>query len=166
MKIHASMKSHGLNGRRRGKRPAYVFPDDYLPYLVSRASHVILRDFHALLKPAKMRVAEWRVLGTLSAGGSYTVGALARATLFKQPTLSKLLDRLERRGLVRRAAGGMDLRHSLVELTARGRKRIRPVVAQARRREKTVLMAHRARDVKAFKALLKSFIAGFEGKAR
>ena len=113
-----------------------------------------------------MRVPEWRVLGTLSGGGAYTVGALARATLFKQPTLSKLLDRLERRGLVRRSAGGMDLRHSLVELTARGRKRIRPVVAQARRREKKVLKRYRVRDVKALKRLLKGVVAGFEGGAR
>jgi MarR family transcriptional regulator, organic hydroperoxide resistance regulator len=160
------MKSHITRKHRNRKRPAYVFPDDYLPYLVARASHVILHDFHSLLKPAKMRVPEWRVLGTLSAGGGYTVGALARATLFKQPTLSKLLDRLERRGLVRRVAGGMDLRHSLVELTARGRKRIGPVVARARRREKAVLGNHRARDIKAFKALLKAFIAGFEREAR
>jgi len=155
------MKSHIIR-----RRPAYVFPDDYLPYLVARASHVILHDFHALLKPAKMRVPEWRVLATLSSGGAYTVGALARATLFKQPTLSKLLDRLERRGLVRRSAGGMDLRHSLVELTARGRKRIRPVVAQARRREKKVLKRYRVRDVKALKRLLKGVVAGFEGGAR
>jgi DNA-binding MarR family transcriptional regulator len=161
MKIHQSMKNH-----RKKKRPAYAFPGDYLPYLVSRASHVILHDFHALLKPAKMRVPEWRVLGTLSSGGGYTVGALARATLFKQPTLSKLLDRLERRGLVRRAAGGMDLRHSLVELTPRGRKRILPVVAQARRREKKILRGYRAGDVKALKRLLKTFVAGFEGGAR
>jgi len=155
-----------MKGHITRKRAACAFPDDYLPYLVARASHVILHDFHSLLKPARMRVPEWRVLGTLSGGGGYTVGALARATLFKQPTLSKLLDRLERRGLVRRAAGGMDLRHSLVELTARGRQRIKPVVAQARRREKAVLEGHRARDIKAFKALLKTFIAGFEGKAR
>lgn len=150
----------------RKKRPAYAFPDDYLPYLVARAGHVILHDFHSLLKPAGMRVPEWRVLGTLSSGGGYTVGALARATLFKQPTLSKLLDRLERRGLVRRVASGMDLRHSLVELTPRGRKRIRPVVAQARRREKTVLQGYRAGDVRSLKRLLKGFISGFEGKGR
>jgi len=148
--------------RRRVQR----FPDDYLPYLVARASHVILHDFHALLKPARMRVPEWRVLGTLSGGGAFTVGALARATLFKQPTLSKALDRLERRGLVRRVAGDMDLRQSRVELTAKGRKRIAPVVAQARRREKTVLKKHRVRDVNALKKLLKAFIAAFEPKAR
>ena len=150
--------------KRRSAR--YRFPENYLPYLVARASFVILRDFHALLKPRRMRVPEWRVLATLSAGGGYTVGALALATLFKQPTLSKLLDRLERRGLVRRVAGGMDLRQALVEITARGRKRIGPVVAQARRRERVALSGYRAREVKAFKALLKRFIAGFEGKAR
>ena len=151
---------------RKRRKPAYLFPDDYLPYLAARASFVILHEFHRLLKPLRMRVPEWRVLATLTAGGGYTVGALARATLFKQPTLSKLLDRLERRGLVRRVAGGMDLRHSLVELTTRGRKRIGPVVAQARRRERRVLKDYRAKDVKAFKALLKAFTAGFEGKAR
>ncbi len=67
---------------------------------------------------------------------------------------------------MRRIAGGMDLRHSLVELTARGRKRIGPVVARARRREKAVLKAYRVRDIKAFKGLLKGFIAGFEAKRR
>ena len=155
------MKNH-----RYREQAGDAFPYDYLPYLVARASHVILHDFHALLKPVRMRVPEWRVLGTLSAGGGYTVGALARATLFKQPTLSKLLDRLERRGLVRRMASGMDLRHSLVELTGRGRRRIGPVVARARRREKAVLKDYRAKDIKAFKGQLKAFIAGFEAKAR
>ncbi len=72
------MKSH-LNM----KRTARSFPHDYLPYLVARASHAILHDFHSLLKHSRMRVPEWRVLGTLSAGGGYTVGALARVTLFK-----------------------------------------------------------------------------------
>lgn len=150
----------------KSTRIAYRFPDDYLPYLVARASHAILHDFHVLLKARRMRVPEWRVLGTLSAGGGYTVGALARATLFKQPTLSKLLDRLEHRGLVRRVAGGMDLRQSLVELTPRGRKRIAPVVAQARRREKAALRHYRVRDIKAFKGLLKAFISGFERQER
>jgi len=137
----------------------YRFPDDYLPYLVARASHVILREFHALLRARRMRVAEWRVLATLSAGGAYTVGALARAALLEQPTLSKLLDRLERRRLVRRMAGGMDLRQSLIELTPRGRARIRPVVAQARRHESRVLQRFRAKDVQTLRRLLKAVTA-------
>jgi DNA-binding MarR family transcriptional regulator len=151
------MKRHMKRRRRR-----YRFPDDYLPYLVARASHVILREFHRLLRPRRMRVVEWRVLATLSAGGAYTVGALARASLLEQPTLSKLLDRLERRRLVRRAAAGMDLRQSVIELTARGRARIRPAVAQARRHERKVLRGFLAKDVQTFRRLLKAFTARLE----
>ncbi|MGQ0511590.1 MAG: MarR family winged helix-turn-helix transcriptional regulator [Betaproteobacteria bacterium] len=154
------MKTH--KPRRAPGKPKGGFPNDYLPYLVARASHVILRDFHALLAPARMRVTEWRVLGTLSAGGGYTVGALARATLFKQPTLSKLLDGLERRGLVRRVAGEMDLRQAQVELTPAGRRRIVPLVAKARQREAVLLRRFRTADVRAFKRLLVTFAAGFE----
>lgn len=148
--------------RRQPRKAASAFPDDYLPYLVARASNVILRDFHALLAPARMRVPEWRVLGTLSAGGGYTVGALARATLLKQPTLSKLLDRLEHRGLVHRVVGEMDQRQARVELTPAGRRRIAPLVAKARRREAQLLRRFRMADVRAFKRLLSTFTAGFE----
>lgn len=154
------MKTH--KPRRAARKPESGFPNDYLPYLVARASHVILRDFHALLAPARMRVPEWRVLGTLSAGGGYTVGALARATLFKQPTLSKLLDVLERRGMVRRVAGEMDLRQARVELTPAGRRRIAPLVAKARQREAVLLRRFRKADVRTFKRLLGTITAGFE----
>lgn len=158
------MKKHSV--RRAAAAAPGAFPHDYLPYLVARASHVILRDFHALLAPARMRVPEWRVLGTLSSGGGYTVGALARATLFKQPTLSKLLDRLERRGLVRRVAGEMDLRQARVELTSVGRRRIAPVIVRARRREALLLKRFRKADVRAFKRLLRAFTEGFETPLR
>lgn len=151
------MKEH-----KTRRRAGYRFPDDYLPYLLARASHVVLREFHRLLRPRRMRVAEWRVLATLSAGGTYTVGALARAALLEQPTLSKLLDRLERRGLVRRLADGMDLRQSRIELTARGRRRIRPAVAQARRHERRLLGAFRATEVRALRRLLRLFTERLE----
>ena len=144
--------------------PAPRFPEDYLPYLAARAAHVILEEFHSVLRPHRMRVPEWRVLATLSAGDSYTVGALARATLFKQPTLSKLLDRLEARGLVRRLPGGTDQRQSLVRLTAKGRRRIQPVAAEAKKKEAKTLARFRPADVRAFKTLLNRFTAGYEGK--
>lgn len=146
------------------RRAAPRFPEEYLPYLAARAAHVILEEFHSMLRPHRMRVPEWRVLATLSGGESYTVGALARATLFKQPTLSKLLDRLEARGLVRRLPGGTDQRQSLVELTPKGRRRIRPVAAEARRKEAETLARFRPSDVRAFKRLLARFTAGYERK--
>ena len=155
------MKAH--TPRRVPKRAAAApFYGDYLPYLVARAGFLILNDFHALLKRFRMPVPEWRALASLSSGRGYTIGALARVTLCKQPTLSRLVDRLEARGLVRREAAAEDRRQSVVVITARGRKRIAPVLATARRHEKRVLEGFRRKDIAALKGLLQALIAAFE----
>lgn len=150
---------------RTAKRaPAAPFYGDYLPYLVARAAFLILGDFHALLKRFRMPVLEWRVLASLSGGHGYTIGALARVTLCKQPTLSRLIDRLEARGLARREVAPKDRRQSWVVITARGEKRIAPVLATARRHERRVLQGFRARDIAALKRLLREFTAAFEAQ--
>jgi len=62
-------------------------------------------------------------LATLRAAarlGSPTAGTLARAVNLSQATLTGILDRLERRGLVRRLRGGTDRRTVRIEVTARG----------------------------------------------
>lgn len=87
------------------KRPVYVFPGDYLPYLVARASFAILHDFHSLLKPARMRVPEWRVLAKPVGGRRLYGGRACPRDAVQAADALKLLDRLERRGLVRRVAG-------------------------------------------------------------
>ena len=157
-----------MNAHARNRKPGQATPEpfygDYLPYVVARAAFLILSDFHALLKRFRMPVLEWRVLATLSGGRGYTIGALARVALCKQPTLSRLVDRLEARGLVRREAAPEDLRQSVVVITARGRKRIAPVLATARRHEKRVLEGFGKRDVATLKRLLGAFSEAFEAR--
>lgn len=162
------MRQRGSQTSPAEARPAAAQPfyADYLPYLVSSAAFLILDDFHGLLKRFRMPVAEWRALAALSGGHGLTIGQLARVTLCKQPTLSRQVDRLEARGLVRRAVAPQDLRQSLVTLTAAGRRRIQPVLATARRHEELVLRGLPARDVAALKRQLKTFIAAFEARKR
>ncbi len=59
-------------------------------------------------------------LKTLQRGGRLTVGRLAAALAVHQSSISILLDRLERRGLVRRVRSQPDRRIVQVELTKRG----------------------------------------------
>ena len=151
--------AHRRTARRAPPQPFYA---DYLPYLLARAAFLVLGDYHALLKRFRMPVLEWRALATLSSGRGCTIGALARVTLCKQPTLSRLVDRLEARGLVRREGAAEDRRQSVVVITALGRQRIAPVLATARRHEKRVLEHFGARDIAAFKRLLREFAEAFE----
>lgn len=60
-----------------------------------------------------------RVLGR---GPGVSAGALARTLRLHPSTVTGILQRLERRGLVRRTADPADRRRSRLELTARGRR--------------------------------------------
>ncbi len=54
--------------------------------------------------------------------GPVTMSALAEAEQVRPPTMTRLVDRLERRGLVRRVSHAADGRVQLVEATAAGKR--------------------------------------------
>ncbi len=78
--------------------------------------------------------AQLFVLHQLAAGDALSVGALAERTFTHQSSVSAVVSRLARRGLVRRRNGADDARRTEVTLTARGRTLLgrAPQVAQAR----------------------------------
>ncbi len=95
--------------------------DDYLSYLLARASHDVASAFHREVRAAGLTVLEWRVLATLADGRARTVGALADGVLAQQSTVTKLLARMEIEGRIVRSAGTTDRRQSVVRITPRGR---------------------------------------------
>ncbi|MBE9603379.1 MarR family transcriptional regulator [Acetobacteraceae bacterium H6797] len=144
------------------------FVDDYLLALLARASHVISVEFHSRLRAKGVAVGEWRVLATLSDGiggpeGS-TVGQLADICLMQQPTMTKLLDRMARDGLVERRGHSEDRRQVLVVSTAKGRALVAELLAMARQHEAELLARHPAREVQAIKDLLLSLIERHKGR--
>ena len=65
--------------------------------------------------------AQLFVLQQLAAGEALSVGALAERTFTHQSSVSVVVSRLAKRGLVRRRSGADDARRTDVTLTARGR---------------------------------------------
>ena len=100
------------------------FIDDYLLYLLARASHQASRQFHAVIKAQGVPVPQWRVLAALD-DGPRTIGDLAEITLIQQPTLTKLIDRMARDGLVRRRPHEDDRRKVVVAIAGRGAALVR-----------------------------------------
>ena len=133
--------------------------DDYLPYLLARAAHHVAGGFHAGLRRHDLTVFSWRVLATLSDGSGYTVGELCERCLAKQPTVSKLIDRLERARWVRRRRDREDGRRVLVEITDAGRRKIAPVLAEARDYERAILGAGGAPELERLRTRLRALIA-------
>lgn len=135
------------------------FIDDYLLYLMARASHLISAEFHHELRKRGVTVPVWRVLASLvGSPEGETVTGLADTCLLQQPTMTKLLDRMVRDGLVRRSQDGRDRRVVRVELTPQGEAKALELVAAAKQHEASVLARHPEATPGALKDLMRAMM--------
>lgn len=135
------------------------FVDDYLAYLLARASHLISSEFHAVVEASGLSLMEWRVMASLSGKDALSVGELADIVLAKQPTVTKLVGRMAEAGWVKRIDAPHDKRQSLVSLTPAGRRKVMPLLAQARAHEAQVMADMGTTEVALLKRVLERMIA-------
>jgi DNA-binding MarR family transcriptional regulator len=134
--------------------PGARFVDGYLGYLLGQANHALYKDFDAHVRAAGLSSIEWRVLATLHDGAPLTVSQLAHEILSKQPTVTKLVQRMSEQGWVALQADPADQRRTLVAATTAGKRLARPLVEQARAHEAAMLRALAASEKAALKKLL------------
>lgn len=145
----------GSGRRARGSAAAPArFVDGYLGYLLGQANHALYKDFDARVRAAGLSSIEWRVLATLQDSEPLTVSQLALDVLSKQPTVTKLVQRMAEQGWVALQADAADQRRTLVAITPAGRRLVRPLLLQARHHEAQALSALAAPEQAALKALL------------
>ena len=134
--------------------------DDYLSYLLARASHVVAAEIHREVRAAGLTVLEWRVLATLSDGRARNVGELASIALAQQSTMTKLLGRMEADGRIARSDGEADRRQSLVRITRKGRVALGTLLARSKHHERTAVARLGASEAASLKSALKKLIGG------
>jgi DNA-binding MarR family transcriptional regulator len=86
-----------------------------------RVTHLLLRAVDDELTGHGLSAAETNALACFAGAPARTVRELVAATGQKPSTLTGVLDRLERRGLIARTANPADRRSVLIELTDSGR---------------------------------------------
>jgi MarR family transcriptional regulator, organic hydroperoxide resistance regulator len=145
----------GRGNPRASNGPRFV--DGYLPYLLARASHLISGEFHATLADRRIPVMHWRVLCSLLEA-PMSVSELAGIVIAKQPTMSKLLARMEKQGLIGRESDPADGRGVVVSITPTGKRLVEPLVRLAKRHEASVLEPLGAEDASALVAILGKLI--------
>ena len=130
---------------------------EFLPDLLARAAHVLVQGFAAELRARGTSLPVWRALAALLAHPDETVSRLAEACLLQQPTMTKLLDRMVRDGLVTRSQDARDRRVIRVALTPRGKRLATELLAVAERHETEVLARHP--QAEAIKPVLRDIVA-------
>jgi DNA-binding MarR family transcriptional regulator len=111
----------------------------YLASMLALASHRISAEFHVEVRKAGLTVTEWRILASLFEGDGETVGELARLAITKQPTLSKVLPRLEAQGLITLNTARADRRQTQVKITPKGDRLIGGLCESAMAHQRRVL---------------------------
>ena len=138
------------------------FVDGYLGYLLGQANHALYKDFDAHVRAAGLSSIEWRVLATLHDGAPLTVSQLALEVLSKQPTVTKLVQRMAEQGWVALRADAGDQRRTLVAVAPLGRRLVKPLVMEAKQHESRMLRTLGATEKIALRKLLEKLTQGPE----
>lgn len=130
------------------------FVEGYLGYLLGQANHALYKDFDLHVRAAGLSSIEWRVLSTLHDSEPLTISQLALDVLSKQPTVTKLVQRMAEQGWVALLADPSDQRCTLVAATPEGQRLVSPLIEQAKTHEARVLRALGATEKQALRKLL------------
>jgi homoprotocatechuate degradation regulator HpaR len=95
-----------------------------LPRLLLQARESVMAHTRPSLREHGLSDQQWRVLRVLGEHGAVETGRVASEAYILGPSLTGVLARMERDGLVQRERDPADQRRTVVEATAKGRKMV------------------------------------------
>lgn len=137
---------------------------NYLPYLVNRLGSALVESFTATaLAQHNLNIDAWRVMAVLSNQGAQRQIDLAELTSIEVSTLSRLITRMIKLGLVTRRRSESSNREVVVELAGKGKSLVKHIIPLAQRLEATAGAGIPANDMAVVKRTLRRM---FENMAR
>lgn len=127
----------------------------WLRFVSNHVSHAFARK----IAHQGVTVAEWVILRELFDAGETSPSRVAASCGLTRGAVSKLIDRLLKKGLVSRAEADADRRFQDVNLTPAGRALVPKLAAWADRNDEEFFSGLTAREHKALVATLKKLVA-------
>ena len=136
--------------------------DCMLGYILAHASRLISSKFENRLKAHGLTLQAWKVLGALYPDGVSSINELVNHTLLKQPTLTKIIERLLAKSLVIKQISPLDKRVSLISLSEEGRKLAELLIYEAEEIEMRALQGYTQTEKNALRKGLLTLIEHLE----
>lgn len=136
--------------------------DSYLPYLLNRAGARIATAFGEEVRPLGASLQTWRVLAALREHDGRRMGDLSFTTSIEVSTLTRLVDQMEKKGLVDRRDDPADARVVTLHVTAAGKRLTRRIVPIAERYEKVALKGFAPAEAEVLRAALRRLYANMD----
>lgn len=139
--------------------------DNYLPYLVNRVGTIIAEQYGAeALAPFHLSIAMWRVMAVLASKGGQRQIDLAGLTSIEVSTLSRLVSRLVRMGIVSRTRSANSTREVVVKLTPKGKAQVARLVPLAHDYEAAATAGVRPDELATVKSALRRMYANMKAR--
>lgn len=132
-------------------------PSDQGGFLLSKIHHVSRRILSRLMKDRGLEEpnpGQGRILFALWQGDGITMTALAERTALEKSTLTRMLDRMEADGVVRRAPRAEDRRSVQVTLAPRARALLGAIADVSQEMRAIFYRGFTAREIRDFEAML------------
>ena len=113
--------------------------NELLPYLLQRASFLVTRQFHEILKLNEISVSRWRMMAWLSENEPCSITDLTKELMLKQPSVTRLVEAARKDGLVDTSQDDDDRRRVHVTLSQEGRRLITELRKSARASDQTIV---------------------------
>jgi DNA-binding MarR family transcriptional regulator len=134
-------------------------PSQAVGAFIGQARRTIVEAIDQKLAPLDISHAQWFVVMLLGDGTAATAAELCKLVVYDPGAMTRLLDRLEKKGVLRRVRIRGDRRSVRLELTAEGR-RLYPRILQALVEVfNRLLRGFSERDVRQLEDLLKRMVA-------
>ena len=140
--------------------------NSYLPYLLNRAGTRIAVAFSEEVRPLGATLQMWRVLAALREGDGRRMGDLSETTSIEVSTLTRLVDTMEKKGLVARRRDADDARVVALHVTPAGRRLTQRITPIAERYERVALAGFTAAEADILKAALRRLYSNMEALER
>ncbi len=102
----------------------------FLFYWIARTESLYAQEMDKSLKTIGMDSSRWRVVLLLREHTELTISKISNEALMKVPTVTKIVQRMEKEGLVTVRKQESDGRVRLVKLTTQGKSQIEMIVKQ------------------------------------
>ncbi|MFI5310376.1 MAG: MarR family winged helix-turn-helix transcriptional regulator [Gemmatimonadales bacterium] len=150
-------------GQQLKQRRAFVSPDQEAMLGIRMVAARMLAPWERFLKAeADLTASQYNVLRILR--GSHpkplTAGEVGERTIARDPDITRLVDRLDARGLVKRARSEEDRRVVEVEITAKGLELLRALDPHARRMPRALIGHVGPRKLRLLSRLLAEVLDG------
>lgn len=128
-----SNENSSLPERHRAAPKVELTQPHLLPYLINRLTSRMNQVWLEEIREAGLTVPRWQVLSILAAFDGSRVGQIAELSGSEQPVVSRVIDQMERDGLVERRRSEGDSRAVEVWLTDQARRVLEQLQPSAQR---------------------------------